>query len=249
MACNKERSDQLAEMAGGRLAAEASGELLEHIEACPACSGEFDLAADLVRVGAEEGLVLRPLTPLRSLPRPLVRVAMALAAAAVLLIAFVLVGGNDDPQSMWREMAQLDPPPAIDQVLRGSDSQALDSPLAERAFELYRAGDYRGASDLLARVLADAPENALAAFYLGVSRVQTGELEPAATALEKAAHSGEGLLQERSLWYLANTHVALGDVAAARAVLQRLVALDGDYLLNADELLARIDAANQAEPR
>jgi tetratricopeptide (TPR) repeat protein len=146
---------------------------------------------------------------------------------------------DESEQRRFLELAQLTPPPAIASVLRSENAE--ENPHRAQAFELYRSGDYKGAAERFENVVRDDAEDALAAFYLGVAWMQEQGFERAIKALALAAEAGHGLLQERALWYLANAQLATEDARSARETLQRLIALEGDYLLNAVAKVREID--------
>jgi hypothetical protein len=221
MACTRERSDQIAALAAGRIAADGAADLLEHLARCAPCSAEFDLAADLVQA-RPRAVALRP----RTWGWPL------LAAAAVVVATWALW---PRAQPRLRELAVVTAIAAPDTVLRGGDPRS-DEQFA-RGMAAYRSGDFAAAAGELAAVTQRAPDDVLAQLYLGIARLQTGALLEAIAALRAAAEQGTGLVQERGLWFLANAHLLREQAGPARAALQQLRALDGDYAVNAAELL------------
>ncbi len=231
MACTPQRSAELAELSGGRLDAGGAAGLLEHLEQCPACSEELDLVADLLRLGRGAPSATRRRTRLRLV----VGAALAVAAAWLLVLALV-------PRANGRRiehLARLAPPPAAGLVLRGGP-EPEDERLAE-GLRLLGARDFAGAAERLALVLRSRPDDPLALYSFGLARLQLAVDDEALSALERAAELGEGLLAEQALWYAVNAHLARGEGERARAGLQRLIALDGDYEPNARALLAELE--------
>jgi len=55
VACSPKRSEEIGDLAAGRLGPLEAQDLLEHLEGCGACSEELDLVADLVAATAEPG--------------------------------------------------------------------------------------------------------------------------------------------------------------------------------------------------
>jgi hypothetical protein len=104
----------------------------------------------------------------------------------------------------------------------------------------YADADWAEAARALRVVAAERPTDALAHLYLGIAELQRAAFADAIAPLRVAAQHGTGLVGERGLWYLANAHLHELRVDDARAALQRLRDLDGDYALNADELLRRL---------
>jgi hypothetical protein len=232
MACTPERSEKIGELAGGRLGAADAAGLLEHLEACAACSEELDLVADLLHV---------PAHPATSRPARLAlrRVGglVALAAAAAVLFLFLR---PDRPERRPRDLARLAPPPAAALVRRGDAGAEPESDF-ERAIERLAVGDHAQAADGFRALLAARPDDPLVLFYLGVACLQLGELGASLDALGRAEELGTGLLAEQALWYRSQAHLARDEGAQARALLRRLVELDGDYEPNARDLLAELE--------
>jgi len=236
MACTRDRAAQIDDMAGGRLEPDPALELLDHLAGCPACSERLDLVADLVRVAEAGGEAFASAPASSGSSRPRLRlvvgVVATLAAAAVLLL---LVVPRPSTTERMQALAQLAPPAVAGTTLRGE--AAAEEAAFAAALERYEAGDFGGAVERLTEVVAAAPDDPLAYFYLGVARLQLGADEAAITTLAKATNLAEGLLQERALWFLANAHLARGEGPEARTAFERLVAAQGDYELNARDAL------------
>jgi tetratricopeptide (TPR) repeat protein len=229
MACTLERRAEIAELAGGRLgAAEAAG-LLEHVQDCGACSAELDLVADLLHASPSSAAV----EPVR-FRRRWIGGLVALAAAAACLFVFL----RAPPERRLRDLARLAPPPSAGLVLRGG---ADDTAGFEQAAGHLAAGDAARAADAFRALLAARPDDPLVLFYLGVARLQQGEIEEAIEALRRAEELGTELLAEQALWYRAQAHLARDDGTGAAALLRRLVELDGDYEPNARAQLAELE--------
>lgn len=230
MACTPERSEEIGELAGGRLSAAGAAGLIEHVEGCAACSREMDLVADLLH--ARSG------SPAATWDRSAPRWAgglFALAAAAAVLFFFLR---SSAPERRLRDLAQLAPPPSAGLVLRGA---AQPEAGFEQASAHFAAGDHARAASSLQALLATHPDDPLVLFYLGLARLQLGELDAAIDALRRAEEAGADLLAEQALWYRVQAHLARDEGAQARALLARLVELDGDYEPNARALLAELE--------
>jgi len=238
MACQTERSIAIGDLVSGNLPAEPAIGLLDHVETCEACSRELDLAARLVAAAERRGDAAFALSPRRRWLR------FAAVAAAVLVIGFLAWIRLDAARTRRAivELASLEPIAVSDVVLRGAEGNA-DPERYRRAIERYAAGDFAAAEGEFAALLADAPENPLVALYLGSARLQLGQPAEALPPLETAAERGEGLVQERALWYLAGAKLALVDGPGAIEVLERLLALEGDYEPNARDKLSAVREA------
>lgn len=231
MACTPERSEEIGELAGGRLAAADAAGLIEHVEGCAACSREMDLVADLLHVPSRSLAAGRNLSAARWAGG-----LIALAAAAAVLFFFLR---SSAPERRVRDLARLSPPPSAGLVLRGDEQPGAGF---EQASAHFAAGDHARAAEGFQALLATQPDDPLVLFYLGLARLQLGELDAAIDALRRAEEAGADLLAEQALWYRSQAHLARDEGAQARALLARLVELDGDYEPNARALLAELES-------
>ena len=102
MACTTDRSEQIAALAAGRIAAAQAEDLLEHLDGCRQCSQELDAVADLVAAGERDpGL----LAGAGDAPRR--RLWLTLAAAAALVATALLWQPFARPPTL-RELASID---------------------------------------------------------------------------------------------------------------------------------------------
>jgi len=252
VACSSEWRERIGELAGGRLEGGAVAALLDHVERCEPCSLELDDVAALVaRADGAAGAAPRraPVAAGRIPPsRRLLAVASALAAASLLWLGAALVRSSATlaPRAVGRAerlaaLARLDPLVPAEGILRGEGD--LETETWRDAMRALAQGRWPEAIAALEASRAAGDERALLDLYLGVARLQVGELERASADLARAAEGGTGMVRERSLWYLAQARLASGDSGGARSALERLLALAGEYAPNARALLAEIDRA------
>lgn len=242
MACSNERSRAIGDLVAGRIDSAEAQELLEHLETCSPCSIEFDLASELVATGEGGGLADSPI----AVPTLDWRVPVGIAATLLVTLTLWIVFLENDRSrdngghgSNLSQLAAVEPLPAVESVLRGDPDQRRNQVWSD-AMQRYAAGDYAATIALLAPIAAERPADALTQLYLGVASLETGASADAVAALERAAQHGEGLLTERALWYLAHAQLAQRDVARAIETLQRLIAAEGDYELNARDKLEAV---------
>jgi hypothetical protein len=236
VACTTQRSQDIGDLAAGRLDAAKADELLDHLERCGECSAELDLVADIV------AHFERPAGARAAIPRRRLGIAVAALAAAALLAAslWILSRPHPAPRSMHlASLASTQPLPTSTFVPR-SGTPLASSPAYLDAMRHYAAGEFAEAARGLSLLAEERPDDPLVNLYLGISRLQTGAAEQALAPLERAATTGEDLLAERALWYLGNAHLVLEDGEAARRTFQRLAELGGDYEPNAREKLEAI---------
>ena len=245
MACSSERSDQLAQLAAGQLDASQFDALLEHVEGCASCSNELDTVA--LVVAGESTSTASGATALRALPATARRgnslrwlLAVAAALALVFLVREALVPRS---ASSIAELASIEPVALIESTLRGgaigTAAEAEDAWARGQAH--YRALEFGAASAAFEQAFANGDRRALVQLYLGVALLQTGDLDRAALALASAERDGAGLVAQRAAWYRVNLHLLQGDAVAARTRLVAIVAGGGDYQINAQQLLERLD--------
>jgi tetratricopeptide (TPR) repeat protein len=239
MACTSEKSRLIGEFATGRIGAADAERLLEHLDSCPLCSAEFDLVADLVAVSPRAGSDF----PVPRQANLFLRGILA-AAAAALLIATVwwIADQGEDHRHRLDALAMIEPLPAVDAVLRSGKPPGENADF-KAAMTFYSKSDFNAAAKGLAAVVERDPENTPALLYLGISRLQSGEVAAALQPLKRAAELGEHLLQERALWYLGSAYLLTGDGNKALVTFITLERKKGDYELNAREIIAKIREA------
>ena len=104
----------------------------------------------------------------------------------------------------------------------------------------YQRGDYAGAASQLDGVLAKQPSLTEARFYLGISRVLSGDRAAGTAELEKVIAAGDTPWLEPARFYLARTLLLTGDRAGAIHQLRQVVAIHGDLGTQAQQLLATL---------
>ena len=168
-----------------------------------------------------------------------IQVKLEVAAAAALVATALLWQPFARPPTL-RELASIDALLAPgDLTLRaGVEPRSAEF---RASIEAYRARDFAGAAERLAGLAQ--PDDALTQLYLGISLLQLGRPGDAAAALDRARRTGRGLLAERALWYLANARLLLDEPDAARGLFEEIRALEGDYELNAADMLDAMRAA------
>jgi len=234
MACTPERSEEIGELVGGRLGAADAAKLIEHMDGCAACSEELDLVADLLHAPSHAVAAGRS-----RFARRWAGGLVALATAAAVLFSFLFLRPSA-PERRVRDLARLAPPATAGLVLRGGVDAEPEAGF-EHAIERFAAGDHARAADGFEALLATRPDDPLVLFYLGVARLQQGELDAAIDALRRAEELGTDLLAEQALWYRSQAHLARDEGAEARDLLAHLVELDGDFEPNARALLAELE--------
>jgi len=243
MACTTQRLRQIESLVAGELSAETVTDLLDHVESCPDCSHALDVAAELVAAGAaaRAEVTLRAAGPAIafSLRAPL----LALAAGILLAIGVWTLLRPPSRAELVTRLAAIEPLPGTTAALRSGTGDR--GAWWRTAMESYERGDLRATAESLAPRAAERPTDALLHLYLGIARLELEESDLAVDALEIAARTGEGMLQEQALWYASHARLAAGDLPAAINTLERLAALAGDYELDAHEKLTQLRALGE----
>ena len=166
-----------------------------------------------------------------------------LAVIAVVLIMLL-------PQLVRREPGQGDrtgfEPPVVLTIYR-TERARMDS-LSNEGLKHFSAGEWNDAVRLLGEahfhysvMIREGFEDRYPddlRFYLGLAHYFRGQAGRGIELLEEEIESDP--LEMKYRWYLALIHLAGGDSLAASRDLERIVELDGEYVDDAKELLARI---------
>jgi hypothetical protein len=117
------------------------------------------------------------------------------------------------------------------------------------AFEAYRAGQFAVSAERFAVLAAKYPKTVEPAFYLGVSRLLSGEPTGAVDGLERAASMKDEVFAEDIAWYLAVALHRAGRAEEARAQLTSVCGGKGAHATGACDALAKIERSATATPQ
>jgi tetratricopeptide (TPR) repeat protein len=260
--CERLRREEIAEdYLAGRLAEPACEEFEHHFFECAACAEALERVRALqLELAEEPALAVAPRPGLRPARRP----AWALAAAAAVLVGAVGVAawfgmprGADDgvpapkvpalpdvpvpgtpPAPGWAALASIAPAASTEPALRGATDPGERG--FREAMRLYQRGEYAAAIPRLRAVAAAEPARADRAFFLGVSLLLVGQDPEGVEQLRKVVALGDTPFLEEARIYLARGLLRAGEVAAARAELEAVVAMQGDREPEARGLLKQI---------
>jgi tetratricopeptide (TPR) repeat protein len=220
-------------------------EIEHHLDECRLCGAAvegvrglewregFVRSADAVRARVRARTVAA--LPRRAARRFRVRPQyLALAATLVLGVGAVVILTRPGPgEALFQRY--FEPYPSMRPVLRA----ALEG--RSNALTLYEARDYRGALATFERDGSRTSDDPEVVFYSGLSRLALGQAREATVDLEKVLKLGDDELVAPAAWYLALAHLRGGDVAVARAHLERIAGTKGFYRARARELLSEMD--------
>jgi hypothetical protein len=260
--CERVTREEIAEdYLAGRLAEPAREEFEHHFFECTACAEALERVRALqLELAEKPALAVAP----RPGPRPARRLAWALAAAAAVLVGAVGVAAwlgmsrsADDgvpaprvpalpdapvpgtpPAPGWAAFTSIAPAAYTEPALRGAtDPGERDF---REAMRFYRRGDYPAAIPRLRAGVAAEPARADRAFFLGVSLLLVGQDPEGVEQLRKVVALGDTPFLEEARIYIARGLLRAGDVPAARAELEAVVAMQGDREPEARGLLKQI---------
>jgi len=127
--------------------------------------------------------------------------------------------------------------PKVTDVLDHS-SQQLEGG-GQRAFFLYRKGEYEMAANAFERLLKKYPDNTVYLFYKGQSEMQNGAHDTAIDyfdqVLDKAGKQSH--FYEPARWYAALCHLKGGGIEQTRSLLKEIAKDDKTYAERARDLL------------
>ena len=154
----------------------------------------------------------------RSQPKPVPQIARTPAATQP-----VLVAKFEAPS--WKAV-----------TLRG----AADQPSLRPAMTAYQHADYASAASQLEAIVAKQPSRTEARFYLGISRILSDDRATGISELRRVIADGDTPWLEPAHFYLAKAMLMNGNVSGARAQLEQVIPIHGDFAKEARELLNKL---------
>lgn len=210
-----------------------------HILECDDCADELErvaaLSSELGRM--REEIEVRSGYATRA-PRTL---WMALAALVLVAAGLILLmrPWQQTPTDL-AELAVLEPPVYREPRLRSNENGAEER--FKQGMARYSEEDYAGAIPELEAAGGLAPERVDIPFFLGVSRLLTGDEREGIEDLDRVVAKGDTPFLEEALFVRAQAHLRRGDADAARVDLQTILELDGDWQGRARDQLDRMKA-------
>ena len=120
------------------------------------------------------------------------------------------------------------------------DNPNIDD-LLQSGVSAYQDGNYAQAIEDLTKVLAESPDNSMAAFYLGTALVANGQPKESIQYLEKAKTSS--LFSFVTDWYLGLAHLKAGNIDQAEAIFQTIANdPDSDKQNEAKEIMGKLNS-------
>lgn len=109
----------------------------------------------------------------------------------------------------------------------------------QKAAELYNAKDFTGAGNILEKAHAAAPEDAMLAYYYGLTLIETGK-SAAARAILSKLYAGESVFKYDAAYAVALSYVKEKDHPKALEWLKKIPEGSANYS-KADELIKKIE--------
>jgi hypothetical protein len=195
-----------------------------------------ETAAGLAAALRQTAQPAAPVQP-RAILRPRWSIPLAVAAAIVAIAIW--------PRDPLRRLADPGTPPTFAPASVRSESDITGS--ADRGMAAYQRGDYAEAASLLAEAAGTDATPGLQ-FFLGISRLLSGDAPGAVDPLREVAHDdGSPYSAEAQLW-LAKSWIRIGAVDSAFNVLERLADRPDSPALSA-HAKALGDSLRQVRPR
>ncbi|MGK7397261.1 MAG: tetratricopeptide repeat protein [Candidatus Cyclobacteriaceae bacterium M3_2C_046] len=107
-------------------------------------------------------------------------------------------------------------------------------------FKLYESGDFEQAIDLFEKLKNEGTVGNEHLFYLGLSYLETDQVDEAVENLLLVAQRNEGFLANPSQWYLALAYVKAEQLQAAQEAFEELAGYSNEYQDQAKEILERL---------
>jgi len=212
----------------------------QHLDACDSCRREVTWSQDLdVPVGLLEDVPAPRATRrgLFGLPLPVLQWGSILAAAAVLVV-MTLPRGNDALKSL----ADVRALPVQVDTTRAAQ-RAMD-----RGLSAYADADYRSSRSEFQRAVREESGYAEAYLYLGSSELHLGEVASAVQNLALAIQATDPDEMDRTgaaaHYLLGNAYLLQGRGNYARNNFERVIALDGLFVPEAEAQLQKMESAD-----
>lgn len=126
---------------------------------------------------------------------------------------------------------------AVAPTVRGNGSTVSTDYIS--ALASYKKGNYNEAEAGFIKAVNQNPADLAAAFYLGLSQLETGNIDKAVENLT-AVISGKGKFVKESQWYLGMAFLKKGDTERASAYFTSLASSDGYYRKASEKILRRL---------
>lgn len=126
-----------------------------------------------------------------------------------------------------------------DEMVAMQKTALYDAKLDE-ALKLYHDGKYAEAINSFEEVLKIDDANDEANFYVAVSYLAINNADEALSKLKKLENNESGTYYEAALWYEALAYVQKGEKKEAGNILNKVIRLDGEYRIKAEELLRKL---------
>ncbi len=217
----------------------------EHLSECQACQDQLQqsrkMLNELKQAAENAGWSQKEIEQLSRLYAPRgvftqFNWRLILAITAVLFIVFVLpfIWWANKPETKMRLMASLEP--------EFRPEKTLPQGLRE-AVQLHEKGEYEQAVNRLVQ-LAEKPDyqpfGPMIHRLIGLSLMLKKEPERALPYLQKSLADTSAEAEEKSLWYMANAYLMIGNKPGAVRFLEKVIAREGRYRERAVELLDRL---------
>jgi hypothetical protein len=218
-------------------------QLESHYFECDECFVQLESARAASQVLRETGPVA-----IRTRPR-WVRPALAIAAALVMAVAVRQARRQGPPpqDAAWKTtpaatssgppllLAEIQAPPYSPVVLRGGGDGAAQA--FQDAMAGYSRSDWGGTKAALGHVIEKFPHSAEALYFRAICQLLSGDTAASLEGLNRTIERGSATpFEEEARYYRAQAYLLEDRRAEARAELDRVIAMHGDYAAKAQAL-------------
>jgi len=159
-----------------------------------------------------------------------ISLAAAVVAGAVIIMKVLLP--TDDPGRLFNRY--YEPIEAISPVTRGTGSNQADT-WASTVMN-YNEGNYQAASAGFSDLTESDPTSAAPRFFMGMTHLELGEYDKAATLLEAVAEE-QGEYSKEARWYLGLAYLKEGNITDATGYFEMLAQSPGYYSERSEKIL------------
>ena len=111
----------------------------------------------------------------------------------------------------------------------------------QNALMKYEARDYADALESFHKVIAAEPDNRVAHFHAGIASLALDDRQAAIASFQTVIALGNGELTQLSQWYCALAYLKNDELDRARLLLEQIIAANGVFSPQAEELLQRLN--------
>lgn len=130
-------------------------------------------------------------------------------------------------------------------VVAGNTGVVVSDELTDKRYtdgvQFYQNTDYSGCVTQMQSYLGDAPDDANANYYCGVSQYFLAQYDSAITLLSEVVKNKKNSFYETAQWYLSLSYIGKDDTKEAEKILKDIVKAKGSFKTQAEEELLELE--------